>query len=253
MSYLDYVHSNSKQSENMKKKSKGFFITGTDTGVGKTVATACLVKLLQQRSVDVGVMKPVETGVPVGATSHSTDAGFLKIASGVKDSITEISPYRFKTPTSPLQAAKIEGVSIRISQLTDSFKSLSKKHDRLLVEGIGGLMVPITKKHSVADLILKFRLPLIVISRTSLGTINHTLLTVKLAQSLGIEVRGILFNHTRKGKLDTLELDSIHLAAELSGVPSLGILPYLGKCSPDKLTPKVIKKIGGCVDLDQLL
>ena len=163
-------------------KSKGYFITGTDTGVGKTVVTACLLAIYRKHG-NTGIMKPIETGVNQKCSSEAnSDAKFLLTISGNKDSIEEVSPVCLKPTASPLQATRITGQTVDISLILENFRRLQAKHDRMLVEGIGGLLVPLTANYSVSDLIKDMNLPLIIVSRFSLGTINHTLLTVKPAR-----------------------------------------------------------------------
>ena len=202
--------------------SKGYFITGTDTNVGKTVVTACLLALYREQGIDAGVMKPIETGVDQECSSEAnSDAKFLLTISGNGDPIEEICPIRLKPTAAPLQAARIAGQTIDISLILENFRRLQAKHDRMLVEGIGGLLVPLTADYSVSDLIKDMNLPLIIVSRFSLGTINHTLLTVKAAQETGVEIAGIILNHSEDRSLNEVELGQASLIQELSNVPVL--------------------------------
>lgn len=163
---------------------KSYFITGTDTGVGKTVVTALLAALYRRAGVDVGVMKPVETGVdPLCDSTAASDARFLLEAAESGDALEEAAPYRFKTPASPYFAARAEGRPVEPARLLTAFRSLSGKHEAVLVEGVGGLAVPLAPGFLVLDLAAAFGLPLIVVARTSLGTLNHTLLTLQAAQA----------------------------------------------------------------------
>ncbi len=227
-------------------KSKGYFITGTDTSVGKTVVTACLLALNRQRGLDTGFMKPIETGVNQECSSEeNSDAKFLLTVSGNKDSIEEVSPIRLKPTASPLQATRITGQTIDISLILENFRRLQTKHDRMLVEGIGGLLVPLTTNYSVSDLIKDMSLPLIIVSRFSLGTINHTLLTVKAAQETGVKIAGIILNHSEDRPLNEIELGQASLIQELSNVPILGECPFIDSISAEQFDSKLQKKIEG--------
>jgi len=225
-------------------KSKGYFITGTDTGVGKTVVTACLLTIYRKHGINTGIMKPIETGVNQKCSSEAnSDAKFLLTISGNQDPIEEVSPIRLKPTASPLQATKITGQIVDISLILENFHRLQAKHDRMLVEGIGGLLVPLTVNYSVSDLIKDMNLPLIIVSRFSLGTINHTLLTVKAAQETGVEIAGIILNHSEDRPLNEIELGQASLIQELSNVPVLGECPFIDSISVEKFDSKLEKKI----------
>lgn len=170
----------------------GVFITGTDTGVGKTHVAALAAGVLKARGVDVGVMKPVETGCAGGIAQ---DAEALIRASGVKDPLEVVAPYRFTQPVSPNVAAREAGVEVDPGVIEDSFSRLSAAHDTVLVEGAGGIMVPVTDGLTFAGLVKRLNLPVVVVAPSRLGVINHTLLTVFQARSMGLSVRGVVLNH----------------------------------------------------------
>ncbi len=202
-------------------KIRGLFVTGTDTGVGKTLVAAGLCAAFRRSGIDVGVMKPFETGF----VSSTSDSDFLKKAAGVEDSLESVTPYRLKFPLSPFAAAQIEGVPIHLSRIDRAFAALSKKHHGLIVEGAGGLLVPITRKATMADLAVRLRVPLLIVARTNLGTLNHSLLTLEVAKSKGIPVVGIVFNHLakRKGLAEKMNVATIRPFLD---VPILGEIPY---------------------------
>jgi dethiobiotin synthetase len=213
---------------------KGYFITGTDTSVGKSVVTACLATLFKSRGEDVGVMKPIETGVdPACSSSANSDAKFLMEVSGVQDA--NVCPYRLKTPASPYQAARIEGKEIDPAIILEKFRTLQSKHSMMLVEGIGGLMVPITKNYNVADLALEMRLPLIIVSRIKIGTLNHTLMTINAAKQHGLEIKGVILNPSYEGELDVIEKEQGSLIEEFSDTPVLGTCPYIEDVSAEEI------------------
>ena len=211
---------------------KGYFITGTDTGVGKSVVTACLATLLKSRGEDVGVMKPIETGVdPECSSSANSDAKFLMEVSGVQDA--DVCTYRLKFPASPYQAARMEGKEIDPAIILEKFRTLQSKHSMMLVEGIGGLLVPITRRYNVTDLALQMNLPLIIVSRIQIGILNHTLLTINAARQHGLKVAGVILNPVHEGELDTIEEDQGSLIEELSDTPILGTCPYIHDVSSE--------------------
>src|SRR4030066_2428182 len=133
-----------------------FFITGTDTGVGKTVIAGALAAVLKKKGIDVGVMKPVATG-------GWDDARFLIRAAGVKDNLFLVNPYCLGTPVVPAVAAEIEGVKIDIRKIKNDSEERSQRHDILIVEGGGGLLVPIFKNYLVTDLITELKLQVIIV------------------------------------------------------------------------------------------
>ena len=207
---------------------QGYFITGTDTNVGKTVVTACLANLFKSRGENVGVMKPIETGVdPECSSSANSDAKFLIEVTGVQDALEDVCPYRLKTPASPYQAGKIEGKELYPEKILERFRALQSKHSMMLVEGIGGLLVPITRRYNVTDLALQMNLPLIIVSRIRVGTLNHTLLTINAARQHGLKIKGVILNRNEGGDLDEVEKQQGKMIEELSDTPILGICPYI--------------------------
>jgi len=220
----------------------GFFITGTDTDIGKTVVTACLIKLFKSQEIDVGVMKPIETGVdPACNSSANSDAKFLMEVSGNTDPVDKVCPYRFKTPASPYQAAKIAGKEILPATIIENLKTLESHHNLMLIEGVGGLLVPITNRYNVANLVLEIGLPLIIVSSIRLGTLNHTLLTINAAQQYGLKIKGIILNQKENHTLDPIEKQQDKLIKELSGIPILGVCPYIKEISPEGIQASLPK------------
>lgn len=207
---------------------KGFFVTGTDTGVGKTVITGALIKAMQARGLKACGMKPIETGCRhVGEALHPSDGLFLKEIAGMDEDLNDITPLRFETPAAPLTASEIEGRELDIGIIKDKFNLLSQKYSFIVVEGLGGILVPIKKDYSVLDLIKELQLPLLIVSRPSLGTINHTLLTVNYALKEGINVAGIIINFNKPSDGTISEQTSPDIIKRLSRAPVIGIFPYL--------------------------
>jgi dethiobiotin synthetase len=213
---------------------KGYFITGTDTGVGKSVVTACLATLFKSWGEDVGVMKPIETGVdPECFSAANSDSRFLMEVSDVHDSPEEVCPFRLKTPASPYQAARIEAMEIDPEKILQRFRVLQSKHSMMLVEGIGGLLVPITQRYNVADLALQMGLPLIIVSRIKIGTLNHTLLTINAARQHGLKIKGVILNPSYEGELDAIEEEQGSLIEQFSDTPVLGTCPFVKDVSAE--------------------
>jgi len=226
----------------------GYFITGTDTGVGKTVVTAALAALYRKHGWDVGVMKPFETGIDPKHGSPS-DARLLREISGTQDAWDEIAPYRFKTPASPLYAAQVEGISIERPRVLAAFQNLAHRHQTMLVEGAGGIEVPIAKNYRMSDLILDLGLPVILVARTRVGALNHIFLTLELAKQKGIAVAGVLFNSLDDCEASEVEQASATLVAESTDCPVLGQMPFLGPVSKNAFSDPLLKKIETAIGL----
>ncbi len=225
-------------------KSKGYFISGTDTSVGKTVVTACLLSLYRKRRVDLGVMKPVETGIdPECSSEANSDAKFLLAVSGNQDALEEVCPIRLQPPAAPLQAARMTGQTIAIDSILENFRKLQARHNQILVEGDGGLMVPLKPDYFITDLIRDMDLPLIIVSRLTLGTLNHTLLTLKTAQSTGIEIAGVILNRSDNNPLNDVEKGQANLIHELSGVPVIGECPFINPVSVERFDNQLAEEI----------
>jgi len=231
---------------------RSIFITGTDTGVGKTVVTAALALLLRERGMNVGVMKPVTSGcVERGNSLVSEDAELLAWAAGVPLD-DDCAPYCLRTPIAPSVAAARENVRIDFSRIGEAFERLKARHDFVLVEGAGGLMVPLSGGLMVADLVLGLKLPLLVVARPNLGTINHTVLTCFVAKQLGIDVRGSIVN-SYPDKPDAAEEYAPHLIDSLSGAPLLGVFPRLEETDQRAIVETLAHRLSGAATTKILL
>ncbi len=206
---------------------KGVFITATDTGVGKTVISAGLAMVLKARGMRVGVMKPVATGC-VGDNGRliSPDAVYL-FEAAENEYAPLTSPVRFKNAVAPSIASVYEQREVDLDVIRKAYKELQKHYDFLIIEGIGGILVPIKKNYLVANLIREMGLPLIIVSHVSLGAINHTLLTVDSALMRGFPIKGIIFNRAPLANYSLAELTNPRVIHELTGLPVLGTLPEL--------------------------
>lgn len=208
----------------MNNKS-GIFITGTDTGVGKTVVAAGLAMVLKERGVKVGVMKPVATGCQnIGASLVSPDAVYL-FEAAQNEYAPLTSPVRFRHELAPSVAASLENKPVDVKRIQWAYQELHKHYDFVIVEGAGGLLVPITSHYYMANLARDLGLPLLIVARGSLGTINHTLLTVEAALVRGLEVRGVIFNRVPTVNYTLAEATNPKVIHEISGVTVLGSLP----------------------------
>lgn len=206
---------------------QGYFITGTDTGVGKTLVAGAVARALARSGRRVGVMKPFETGCTLqGDSLIPEDAVFLKDMAGCDEDIRRICPYCFKHPLAPWAAASIEKVSIDIELIKVIYLEMKKKYDVMLIEGAGGLMVPVAENFLMLDVIAMLHLPLLIVARLSLGTINHALLTAGQAQSRGIEVAGIILNQISPAR-GLAEETNPEVLRKFSRVPLLGQLPFI--------------------------
>ena len=218
---------------------RGWFVTGTDTGVGKTVVACALLRGLRARGVDAGGMKPIETGVgPEGPR----DAIALLEAAGDTDDLASVCPQRFALPAAPTVAAAAEGRRVDLDMIRCAFAALAARHSCLVVEGAGGLLAPAAEGSSMADLAAELGLPLLVVARPSLGTINHTRLTLEAAAARGLPLAGVVISH---GVTPLPAADRANFAAlrvEL-GARLVGEIPTL---APGQLPDP------GCLDLDAL-
>jgi dethiobiotin synthetase len=200
-------------------KGKVIFITATDTAVGKTVTAFVVGVLLKCRGFDVGVMKPVQCA--------GGDAKFLKKALRLQDELREINPFYAPEPLSPHLAFCRAKIKFDKRRVQEELKKLRARYDIVLVEGAGGLMVPLTNSYYNADLIADLKAQVIIVARLGLGTINHTLLTINEAQRRGLTIKGIVFCQTKPVHRGLPENTNPQEIEKLSGVRALGIIPYL--------------------------
>jgi len=216
--------------------SKGIFIIGTDTEVGKTVVSAGLMHLLLGNKYKAAYFKPVASGqVMLGGSYQSTDASFVKTVSGFAEDPKNITPFSFKNAVAPHFAARLEGRSIDVAIIKDTCQYLKNSYEMIIAEGVGGLAVPLNDQGFMQhDLIRELGFPCLLVARTGLGTINHTLLTIRFAQSAGLTIKGIVLN----GHGQTpVEIDNIETIRKLSGIPAIFTVPALTEVDTEKLQP----------------
>ncbi|MCB4756577.1 MAG: dethiobiotin synthase [Elusimicrobia bacterium] len=203
----------------MSKRYSGVFVTGTDTDCGKTLIAGGIARSLLRKGMNVGVMKPVATwGDPcrepgVRTKWVSEDALHLRQCAATSDSLDLINPICFKAAMAPWPAARMEKKSIDVNRVLSAYRELCRRHDFVVVEGVGGLMVPIKRDFFVADLIERMHLPVVVVANPNLGTLNHTLLTISMLKSRGLPLAGVIINN------------------------------YVGKTRAEKSNPSVLRRI----------
>lgn len=217
---------------------KSFFITGTDTDIGKTYITAGLAVTLRKLDIDVGVMKPFAAGTAQKKGYKSEDVDILSRAAMTCDPETLVNPQFFKIPASPYTAWKKLKTKPKTSSVLSSFKKLSKLHDIVLVEGMGGIMTPILKDYYITNLIKDMKIPTIIVTSSKIGTVNHTIMTVKMCQKYKIPVKGIIINNFDNGyEIKQLKKD----LEDLTGIKVLGAIPFLKDLSDSSLY-RIFKK-----------
>ncbi len=207
---------------------RAFFVTGTDTNVGKTLVSVSLAAFFSlERNLRVGVMKPFETGIPKdGADLFRSDGTSLKAASDSSDDLEVISPYTFSLPLAPEPAAMLDQKEIDLGVVDRAYERIVENHDITIVEGAGGVLVPIKDGFFFAHLIKRWRLPAVIVSRLGLGTINHTLATCRILQDQGVKILGVVLNNTEGAQGPATQTNPEMLRKYLS-VPILGIFPSL--------------------------
>lgn len=213
-----------------------FIITGTDTGIGKTLVSAIISRHYAEQDLNVSYYKPMASGCT--SDGKCADADFVKAYTGdLKDFHTTYS-YNFKQAAAPLFAALLEKVKIEKSCLEEDFSQAAQGADVLIIEGCGGVLVPILPDGTLqADLWKDWGLPIIVVARTALGTINHTLLTIEALKYRSLKIVGLIFS----GYQGTAEEDhAIHTIEKLSQVTVLGILPFYKDLDTEH-TPPTLK------------
>jgi dethiobiotin synthetase len=207
--------------------SRGIFITGTDTGVGKTHVTAALLTELRRRGVNAAAFKPIACG-----KGGRHDAEIYAAIMNHEQPLDVINPIYLRHPLAPSVAAKLERKRIDLRKILRTYRQLSADYSVVLVEGAGGLLVPIRENYFVADLAKALKLPLLIVARLGLGTINHTLLTVHQANAHSLKIAGLVLNDTVGGRHGLAEKTNIQVLPKLCKVPLLGVVPHGKKTQP---------------------
>lgn len=201
---------------------KGFFVTGTDTGAGKTVVTCALIRLLRSRGVDAVGFKPMVSGEVDGRWE---DIDALCEASNHVEPPEHVCPLRFRAPMAPVQAAKLEGAEIDVAVSERALSELAKRHSMVVAEGIGGLLVPLDEQTLVVDFIKRTGFHAVLVTKAQLGTVNHTLLTLRELDRAGIPVAGVIMNVTAEEDADNAE-PSIEEIERHAGLQFAAMIPF---------------------------
>ncbi len=210
----------------MKIKSTGYFVTGTDTGVGKTWSTVALMRHFQNQGKTVAGMKPVASGCRhQDGGLKNEDALLLQENASLKVQYDDVNPYAFELPVSPHLAAAKAGASVDINLIEKKFDCLKSRADVVLVEGVGGWLVPLNENDKVSDLAIRLDLPVILVVAVRLGCINHSFLTYKEILSAGLQCAGWIASCTEPEMLCREE--NISTISKIIEAPLLGVFPYV--------------------------
>jgi len=233
----------------------GLFVTGTDTGIGKTALSALLLAELRRRGINAAPMKPVQTGCGDTATGDRQQAS---VNSGITDQPSHLTvpdldyalsmagmavsdedyaimaPYTFGPACSPHLAAELAGADVEIAEVVIAARTLASQYEFVIAEGAGGIMVPLNRRESMLDLMQALKLPVLLAARPGLGTINHTLLSIRALRSDGLDIAGVVFVTSTGQEPGFIEEDNATTIEQFGRVPILGTIPY----SPLLVDPK---------------
>jgi dethiobiotin synthetase len=222
---------------------RGLFVTGTDTGVGKTILAAAVCASLAARGERVAAFKPVVTGLDEEPEEWPRDHELLAQAASAGQSPDDVAPITFGPPVSPHYAAEEAGATIEPRQVANAARAAASGADALICEGVGGLLVPLTPGYLIRDLALELGLPLLVAARPGLGTINHTLLTLEAARAAGLIVAAVVLTpwpHEPSG----MERSNRETIESLGRVPTWALPPT---------TPANLAQAGDALPLEDAL
>ncbi|WP_082235419.1 dethiobiotin synthase [Halobacillus massiliensis] len=225
---------------------QGIFVTGTDTGIGKTFVAAGIAAALSAKEVDVGVFKPMLSGD--NREDPESDTMILKSMSGDESLPSDITPFQFDEPLAPYLAAKRQGVYVTQSDVKESWERMKDRHSFTIVEGAGGIAVPYGEDFLVSDVIKDMNLPVLIVARPDLGTVNHTYLTVDYSQRCGLNVIGVVINGFNPETAGLAEQTNPELIEHFCKVPVLGIIPQMD--NKDKKT--LVEVFGAEMDVESL-
>jgi dethiobiotin synthetase len=205
----------------------GLFITGTDTGVGKTLIAGAIARILTEQDIKVGVFKPIATGCRHSREGLvSSDAEFLAYCADCEYPLSVVNPVGYLTPAAPIVSADFEHREVDFEQISSTYNYICQSSQLVIVEGIGGLRVPITDDIDVLDLAARLELPVVIVSHAELGTINHTLLTIDALRSKNLKIAGVVINGYDASKAEPAETTAPQVIAECGNVNILAIVPF---------------------------
>lgn len=222
-----------------QRAGRGLFVTGTDTGVGKTEIACGLLRAWRASGRAVAAMKPAQSGVEPGTP---TDAERLAAAAATGDPADLVCPYSFEAPLAPAVAARVAGVEVDLERILAAARELASRHGALLVEGAGGLLVPLTSRETYADLAIALGYPVLVVARTGLGTVNHTALTVEALRSRGLAVAGVVLNAATAAR-DPSEPFNAAEIERLTGAPVLGAISHCDAIDRDRRIAEIAPRV----------
>ena len=208
-------------------KKNGLFIAGTGTGVGKTLIAGAIAKILTDNGQKVGVFKPIATGCNrhwEGLTSCDTE--FLANCANSDLSLSTITPVGYITPASPVVGAAQEGRPIDFDSIATAYKEICESTDIVIIEGIGGVRMPLTLEFDLLDLAVEFSLPVVIVSRLGHGTINHTLMTIDCIRAAQLKIAGVVLNGYNALEETVAEETAGQVIAQCSGVNILCTVPF---------------------------
>ncbi|MEW6719837.1 MAG: dethiobiotin synthase [Thermodesulfobacteriota bacterium] len=216
---------------------KGIFVTGTDTNVGKTMVCGLLAAFLRERGMNAVTQKWVQTGTQGWPADLAMHRRLMKLPQDIpEDMLGDLCPYRFSYPASPHLAAEREGKRIDVSVIEAAYRRLERSHDAVVVEGVGGFLVPLSQEMLLGDLVARLGLPVLIVVGNRLGAINLALLTVEAVRRREIPLAGLVFNRPPGGVdwcPEELLADNIRVIAEIAKAPVLGEVPFLSRPDAD--------------------
>jgi len=211
---------------NLPKKA-GLFITGTDTGVGKTVIAGAIARILTDKGLKVGVFKPIATG----CNRHweglvSCDTEFLAHCANSELPLSTITPVGYPTPAAPIVSAACDGPAIDFGRIAAAYRDICQNSNIVIVEGIGGGRVPLTSEFDLLDLAVEFALSVVIVARPNLGTINHTLMTIDCVRAAELKIAGVVINGYDATESTVAEDTAPEVITKCSGVNVLSVVPF---------------------------
>ena len=216
----------------------GLFITGTSTDVGKTIVTAGILRHLCEQGQDIVPMKPVQTGATKTASGWmAPDLSVHLAAAGIapdEETREWMNPYAYEPACSPHLAGRMANAPVSLERCVECAEALGKRHQGVLIEGAGGLLVPLNEDETQLSLIIHLEVPVLIVAHIGLGTVNHCLLTIEALQNADVPIAGVIFNAPEAGAgEDFIGKDNPDTVAQFGGVEVLGNVPYLGALSED--------------------
>ncbi len=208
-------------------REQGVIVTGTDTEVGKTWVSGSLAYWMKRGGRDVNVWKPVQSGV-AGVLPELTDAGILRLLSGSERELEEICPISLEHPLAPWMAARRAGIVLEPEHFIAEVRKRLHETSFLIIEGAGGLLAPLAERFDLLQLAIKVQLPLLIVARPGLGTVNHTLLTVQVARMHGVKVTGVVLNGATDPN-DQMIVENIEMIEQLGDVRVLAVTPHVSE------------------------